>query len=126
MWHGAHNFYGFPVYGEVATKLKKAGKAGPRENGTWVRAWPDPKYFDHPKVKRAELEAVLRAKAVLLPGLEVSLRDEASKDERKWKYEGGLSAYLHERLTGTGDRHRDLLQAVVLRAMTDHRPHSLR
>jgi sarcosine oxidase len=21
MWHGAHNFYGFPVYGEVATKL---------------------------------------------------------------------------------------------------------
>ncbi len=88
--------------GEVAAKLKKAGKAGPRESGTWVRAWPDPKYFDHPKVKRSELEAVLRAKAVLLPGLEVSLRDEATKDERKWKYEGGLNAYLLERLTDAG------------------------
>ncbi|MBC8024323.1 MAG: type IIA DNA topoisomerase subunit B, partial [Burkholderiales bacterium] len=88
--------------GEVASRLKKAGKAGPRESGTWVRAWPDPKYFDHPKVKRSELEAVLRAKAVLLPGLEVSLRDEATKDERKWKYEGGLNAYLRERLTDAG------------------------
>ena len=88
--------------GEVADKLKKAGKAGPRETGTWVRAWPDPKYFDSPRVKRAELEALLRAKAVLLPGLEVSLRDEASKDERKWRYEGGLSAYLRERLNDAG------------------------
>jgi topoisomerase-4 subunit B len=56
--------------GEVASKLKKVGKAGPREAGTVVRAWPDPKYFDEPKVKRSELEALLRAKAVLLPGLE--------------------------------------------------------
>jgi topoisomerase-4 subunit B len=88
--------------GEVASKLKKVGKAGPREAGTVVRAWPDPKYFDEPKVKRSELEALLRAKAVLLPGLEVTLRDEAKKDERKWKYEGGLSAYLRERLADAG------------------------
>src|SRR4051812_752713 len=88
--------------GEVASKLRKSGKAAPRESGTWVRAWPDPRYFDHPNVKRSELEAVLRAKAVLLPGLEVSLRDEAKKDERKWKYEGGLSAYLREGLTDAG------------------------
>jgi topoisomerase-4 subunit B len=85
--------------GEVASKLKKAGKAPPRASGTVVRAWPDPKYFDEPKVKRADLEALLRAKAVLLPGLEVSLTDEAKKDERKWKYDGGLSSYLRERLT---------------------------
>src|SRR5216684_3810137 len=57
--------------GEVASKLKKTGKAGPRQSGTWVRAWPDPKYFDTPKVRRADLEMLLRAKAVLLPGLEV-------------------------------------------------------
>ncbi len=88
--------------GDVTSKLKKAGKAGPRTSGTWVRAWPDPKYFDHPTVKRADLEALLRAKAVLLPGLEVSLTDEAKKDERKWKYEGGLSAYLRESLADAG------------------------
>jgi topoisomerase-4 subunit B len=84
--------------GEVAQKLKKAGKAGPKESGTFVRAWPDAKYFDTPKVGRRDLELLLRAKAVLLPGLQVTLVDEAGKDKREWKYEGGLSAYLQERL----------------------------
>src|SRR5512140_2539444 len=86
--------------GEVAAKLKKVGKAGPRESGTTVRAWPDPKYFDVPRVAKRDLELLLRAKAVLLPGLEVILRDEAGKDERKWKYEGGLSSYMRERIDG--------------------------
>lgn len=88
--------------GEVETKLRKAGKAGPRETGTWVRAWPDPKYFDTPRVKRSELEMLLRAKAVLLPGLRVTLVDQAAKDKREWKYEGGLSAYLRERIEDAG------------------------
>jgi topoisomerase-4 subunit B len=78
--------------GEVVEKLKKIGKAGPRETGTFVRAWPDPKYFDTAKVAKRDLELLLRAKAVLLPGLRVVLRDEDEKDEREWKYEGGLSA----------------------------------
>ncbi len=86
--------------GEVVEKLKKIGKAGPRETGTFVRAWPDPKYFDTAKVAKRDLELLLRAKAVLLPGLRVVLRDEASKDEREWKYEGGLSAYMRERIDG--------------------------
>jgi topoisomerase-4 subunit B len=84
--------------GEVASKLKKAGKAGARESGTIVRAWPDPKYFDSPRVKRSDLEMLLRAKAVLLPGLTVTLEEEGKKDRREWKYQGGLSAYLQERL----------------------------
>jgi topoisomerase-4 subunit B len=84
--------------GEVVEKLKKTGKAAPKEAGTYVRAWPDPKYFDVPRVSRRDLEMLLRAKAVLLPGLHVTLRDEASKDEREWLYEGGLSAYLRERV----------------------------
>jgi topoisomerase-4 subunit B len=86
--------------GEVASKLKKTGTAPPRAAGTWVRAWPDPKYFDTVKIRREDLEMVLRAKAVLLPGLRVTLADEASKQEREWRYEGGLSAYLQERLDG--------------------------
>ena len=84
--------------GEVAQKLKKVGKASPKESGTLVRAWPDPKYFDTPKVAKRDLELLLRAKAVLLPGLQVTLVDEAGKEKREWKYEGGLSAYLQERL----------------------------
>ncbi len=86
--------------GETVEKLKKTGKAGPRESGTTVRAWPDPKYFDTATVKKQDLELLLRAKAVLLPGLEVTLVDEAKKDKRVWRYEGGLSAYLQERLEG--------------------------
>ena len=86
--------------GEVAQKLKKTGSAPPRASGTWVRAWPDPKYFDSAKVRREDLEMVLRAKAVLLPGLRVTLADEGSKHENEWKYEGGLSEYLKERIEG--------------------------
>jgi len=84
--------------GEVASKLKKTGKAGPKETGTIVRAWPDPKYFDAPRVKRSDLEMLLRAKAVLLPGLTVTLEEEGKKDKRTWKYEGGLSSYLQDRI----------------------------
>ena len=87
--------------GETVSKLRKTGKTTPRDTGTIVRAWPDPQYFDSPKVKRSDLELLLRAKAVLLPGLEVSLTDESGKDKKvTWKYEGGLSAYLQERLEG--------------------------
>jgi topoisomerase IV subunit B len=88
--------------GEVAQKLKKTKSAPPRASGTWVRAWPDPKYFDSPKVRRDELEALLRAKAVLLPGLKTSLIDEAGKDTREWLYQGGLTAYLREKIDGLG------------------------
>ena len=88
--------------GDVSQKLRKVGKAGPKESGTLVRAWPDAKYFDSPKIGKREMELLLRAKAVLLPGLEVSLADEALKDKREWKYEGGLSAYLEERVEDLG------------------------
>ena len=87
--------------GEVAQKLKKVGKAAPKEAGTVVRAWPDPKYFDTAKVARRDLELLLRAKAVLLPGLHVTLVDEPGRDKREWKYQGGLSAYLQERISDT-------------------------
>ena len=86
--------------GETVEKLKKVGKAGPRDSGTLVRAWPDPKYFDTAKVPKRELEALLRAKAVLLPGLKVTLQEEGGKGKTEWLYTGGLEAYLKERLEG--------------------------
>jgi topoisomerase-4 subunit B len=87
--------------GETVAKLKKTGTAPPRAGGTWVRAWPDPKYFDSAKIRREDLEMLLRAKAVLLPGLRVTLSEEGSKTKNEWHYEGGLSAYLRERLEGS-------------------------
>ena len=86
--------------GEVVEKLKKVGKAPPKESGTVVRAWPDPKYFDTAKVARRDLEMVLRAKAVLLPGLRVTLEEDGGKNRNVWLYEGGLSAYMRERIEG--------------------------
>ena len=87
--------------GETVARLKKVGKAGAKDSGTEVRAWPDPKYFDTPRVARRDLEKLLRAKAVLLPGLRVTLQDEGGKNKAEWMYDGGLSAYLQEGLEGT-------------------------
>jgi topoisomerase-4 subunit B len=86
--------------GEVASKLKKVGKAAAKDSGTWVRAWPDPKYFDTAKVARRDLETLLRAKAVLLPGLKVTLQEESGKNRNEWLYAGGLTAYMQERIEG--------------------------
>ena len=87
--------------GETVQKLRKVGKAPPKESGTVVRAWPDPKYFDTGKVARRDLELLLRAKAVLLPGLKVTLQEESGKNKTEWLYSGGLESYLKERLDGT-------------------------
>lgn len=84
--------------GDVIEPLHEIGTVGLRNNGTWVRAWPDGRYFDSPKVKRSEIEHLLRAKAVLLPGIKVTLLDEESGDKRVWQYADGLVSYLAESL----------------------------
>jgi topoisomerase-4 subunit B len=86
--------------GFLVDKLRKTGTVPARQTGTWVRAWPDAKYFDSDRIKRAELEHLLRAKAVLLPGLVMRLADEATGETTEWKYEGGMAAYLQESLAG--------------------------
>jgi topoisomerase-4 subunit B len=84
--------------GEVAEKLKVVGPCGQRATGTTVRAYPDPKYFDAPAVSIPELERLLRAKAVLLPGVKVTLHVEKDKawTAKTWAYPGGLEDYLRE------------------------------
>ncbi|HEY0822432.1 MAG TPA: DNA topoisomerase IV subunit B [Ramlibacter sp.] len=85
--------------GDVVEKLKKR-KAGPedRRQGTTVRVWPDPKYFDSTAVPMAELAHLLRSKAVLMPGVTVQLTDEKKKDTQTWQYKGGLRDYLMQTL----------------------------
>jgi len=70
--------------------------------GTTVRFWPNPKYFDSPQFSLPRLKHVLRAKAVLCPGLTVTLEVEKPKEAERWVYTGGLEQYLKESL-GEGD-----------------------
>ena len=84
--------------GERIGKLEQIGTCG-KETGTRVRAWPDPKYFDSPKVPLAEIERLLRSKAVLLPGVKVALDIEQADGSclsKTWSYPEGLTGYLRE------------------------------
>ena len=85
--------------GDVVEKLQ-VRKAGPddRRQGTTVRVWPDPKYFESSQVPMAELAHLLRSKAVLMPGVIVQLTDEKKKETQTWQYKGGLRDYLMQTL----------------------------
>ncbi len=84
--------------GEKVSALMELGTCG-RQSGTRVRVWPDPKYFDVPKVPLHELERLLRSKAVLLPGVQVKLdidQADGSIQTKTWSYPEGLAGYLNE------------------------------
>ena len=84
--------------GKVHSKLEVVGDVGKGNTGTTVRFWPDPSYFDTAEVSVAKLKHVLKAKAVLCPGLEMRLAVEKSGESEAWKYDGGLEQYLRESL----------------------------
>jgi topoisomerase-4 subunit B len=84
--------------GDRASDLRIIGSVPKKQTGTRVRFWPDPKYFDSPKISLTRLKHVLRAKAVLCPGLTVKLFDEASGERVEWHYQDGLRDYLRSML----------------------------
>src|SRR5690554_1182866 len=86
--------------GERATPLEAVGTVGKKNTGTRLRFWPDPKYFDSPKFNLRALRHLLRAKAVLCPGLTVTLFEEATGERDSWRYEDGLRDYLRGELAG--------------------------
>ena len=85
--------------GDVVEPLtvKPAGR-GDKKNGTRVTIVPDPKYFDSPTIPQAELERLLRAKAVLMSGVSVTLTQEKTGHTQTWLYKDGLQGYLREYL----------------------------
>ena len=87
--------------GDRATPLEVIGTVGKKNTGTRVRFWPDAKYFDTPKFAVRALKHLLRAKAVLCPGLTVTLLDQASGERAEWFYEDGLRDYLKGELAQT-------------------------
>ncbi|WJW76236.1 DNA topoisomerase IV subunit B [Thiohalobacter sp. IOR34] len=86
--------------GEKVSDLEVVGSVGRQNTGTRLRFWPDPRYFDSPKFSVPRLKHVLRAKAVLCPGLRVRFHDEASGERVEWLYQAGLRDYLLEALNG--------------------------
>ena len=96
--------------GQVATLVFSGGdvveplvarvqETGDRKQGTTVRVWPDAKYFDSPALPMGELVHLLRSKAVLMPGVSVTLVNEKTKETQNWQYKGGLGDYLGQTLS---------------------------
>lgn len=86
--------------GKRRGKLEVVGTVGKANTGTTIRFWPDPQYFDSPKISILKLKHVLRAKAVLCPGLTVRLKIEKPKEKHEWCYSGGLQEYLLDEIGG--------------------------
>ena len=87
--------------GEKKSDLEEIGSVGKRNTGTTVKFWPDAQFFDSPKFSIRQLEHVLRAKAVLCPGLRGVFKDEKSGEKHEWYYEDGLRDYLLDELQGS-------------------------
>ena len=86
--------------GAKASDLTVIDSCGRRNTGTTVRFKPDPGYFDSPKFSVSKLKHVLRAKAVLCPGLKVVFVDETGDGSEEWFYEDGLADYLRSSTSG--------------------------
>lgn len=86
--------------GEKTVDLHVVDSCGKRNTGTTVRFLPNAKYFDSAKFSVSRLRHVLRAKAVLCPGLEVVFNDEISEESITWFYEDGLRDYLKSATQG--------------------------
>lgn len=92
--------------GVVSEKLKRAGAVPKNVTGTLLRIWPNKRYFDSGKIPMLELERIVRSKAVLLPGVVVTLNVEGARDgqetvSRTWSYPEGMKGYLKDLLADT-------------------------
>ena len=88
--------------GDVVEPLAETGKCPAKDSGTTLRIWPDARYFESPNYDIAEIERLLRAKAVLLPGVTVTLtrRRNGLPETQTWHYPDGLEGYLKTLLAG--------------------------
>jgi topoisomerase-4 subunit B len=82
--------------GFKASELEVIGTVGQRNTGTSIRFWPDAQYFDTGKFSVSRLKHILKAKAVLCPGLTVKFEDKNSNEQISWFYEDGLRSYLSD------------------------------
>lgn len=86
--------------GEKVQDLQVVGTCGKRNTGTSVHFWPDESFFDSPRFSVSRLTHLLKAKAVLCPGVEITFKDNVNNTEQTWRYEDGLNDYLCEAVNG--------------------------
>lgn len=86
--------------GEKVQDLQVVGTCGKRNTGTSVHFWPDESFFDSPRFSVSRLTHLLKAKAVLCPGVEITFKDHVNNTEQSWRYEKGLNDYLCEAVNG--------------------------
>lgn len=86
--------------GEKVQELEVIGSCAKRTTGTGVRFWPDNHFFDNPRFSISRLVHVLKAKAVLCPGVEIVFKDKINNTEQTWRYNDGLTDYLMEAVNG--------------------------
>ncbi|GKX56859.1 DNA topoisomerase 4 subunit B [Leminorella grimontii] len=86
--------------GDKVQDLTVIGTCGRRNTGTSVHFWPDASFFDNPRFSVSRLVHVLKAKAVLCPGVEIVFVDKVNQTEQRWCYQDGLTDYLMEAVNG--------------------------
>ncbi|WP_105255748.1 DNA topoisomerase IV subunit B [Pseudoalteromonas sp. T1lg75] len=86
--------------GDKVQDLHVTGTVGKRNTGTSVRFWPDASYFDSANFSLSKLNHVLKAKAVLCPGLRIRFINKQTKETQEWFYEAGLKDYIKDATKG--------------------------
>ena len=86
--------------GDKQNELKVVGEVGARNSGTMIKFKPNSKYFESDEIKVKELKYLLKAKAVLCPGLTIHFNNERKAEKIKWYFEDGLKSYLEEASDG--------------------------
>ena len=102
--------------GDKDNDLKPIGDVGATNSGTSIRFYPDKQYFETLNINKKSLKHLLKAKAVLCPGLQIDYFDEKKNERIKWIFDEGLSDYLDE-FSGCNEK---LLDETIILSKTSH------
>ncbi len=102
--------------GEKDNDLKSIGDVGATNSGTSIRFYPDKQYFETLEINKKSLKHLLKAKAVLCPGLQIDYFDEKKNERIKWIFDEGLSDYLDE-FSGCNEKLLD--ETIILSKASD-------
>ena len=102
--------------GDKENDLKSIGDVGATNSGTTIRFYPDKQYFETLEINKKSLKHLLKAKAVLCPGLQIDYFDEKKNERIKWIFDEGLSDYLDE-FSGCNEKLLD--ETIILSKTTD-------
>ena len=102
--------------GDKDNDLKSIGDVGASNSGTTIRFYPDKQYFETLEINKKSLKHLLKAKAVLCPGLQIDYFDEKKNERIKWVFDEGLSDYLDE-FSGCNEK---LLDETIILSKTSN------